>query len=219
VLDACGDRTWCGQTATCAPTPAKHQRSGTPSASGAAGLGFGRDERADRPEQEAGRIRPLAREGAVGAQFNFADIPVFPSARVIGVQALPPFPTARPQTQLRVGAIDGPLEVEADKVADRVMHTPTGSTAPRPPSISRQYGTCDEEGKLKKAPAGWQAAVGEAPAIVHEMLRSLGQPLDAPIRANFEPQFGQDFSSVRVHTDASAAQSCCATNRMRTARQ
>ncbi len=46
-----------------------------------------------------------------------------------------------------------------------------------------------------------------APPIVHEVLRSPGQPLDASTRAFMEPRFGHDFSRVRVHTDASAARS------------
>jgi uncharacterized protein DUF4157 len=55
-------------------------------------------------------------------------------------------------------------------------------------------------------------AVGEhepagVPPIVHEVLRSPGQPLDAATRAFMEPRFRHDFSAVRVHTDAKAAQS------------
>jgi hypothetical protein len=47
----------------------------------------------------------------------------------------------------------------------------------------------------------------EAPPIVDEVLNSAGQSLDAATRGFFEPRFGRDFSSVRVHTDAKAAQS------------
>jgi Domain of unknown function (DUF4157)/Lysine-specific metallo-endopeptidase len=52
----------------------------------------------------------------------------------------------------------------------------------------------------------------EAPAIVHEVLRSPGQPLDAGARAWMEPRFGQDFGNVRVHTDGAAAESARAVN-------
>ena len=52
--------------------------------------------------------------------------------------------------------------------------------------------------KIQKKPAGSQAAAAGTPAIVHEVLRSPGQPLDAPTRAYFEPRFGHDFSTVRV---------------------
>lgn len=45
------------------------------------------------------------------------------------------------------------------------------------------------------------------PPVVHEVLRSSGQPLDAPTRAFMESRFGHDFSQVRVHTDERAARS------------
>lgn len=40
-----------------------------------------------------------------------------------------------------------------------------------------------------------------------EVLRSPGQPLDLGTRTFFESRFGDDFSTVRVHTNALAAQS------------
>jgi len=45
------------------------------------------------------------------------------------------------------------------------------------------------------------------PPIVHDMLSSPGQQLDVNTRAFMEPRFGHDFSQVRVHTDAKAAES------------
>lgn len=51
-----------------------------------------------------------------------------------------------------------------------------------------------------------------APPIVHDVLRSPGQPLDTATRQFFEPRFGQDFSQVRVHTDARAAESAQVVN-------
>lgn len=50
------------------------------------------------------------------------------------------------------------------------------------------------------------------PPIVHEVLRSPGQPLDSATRAFMEPRFGHNFSRVRVHTDAKAAESARAVN-------
>lgn len=46
-----------------------------------------------------------------------------------------------------------------------------------------------------------------APPIVHEVLHSPGQPLDGETRQLMEAHFGRDFSEVRVHTDARAAES------------
>lgn len=52
-----------------------------------------------------------------------------------------------------------------------------------------------------------RSEASEVPPIVHEVLRSPGQPLDAATRAFMEPRFGHDLSGVRVHTDAKAAES------------
>jgi hypothetical protein len=62
------------------------------------------------------------------------------------------------------------------------------------------------EGVLQRAAIN-SSSVNEVPPIVHEVVRSPGQPLDAATRALMEPRFGYDFSSVRVHTDAKAAES------------
>jgi hypothetical protein len=48
---------------------------------------------------------------------------------------------------------------------------------------------------------------GFAPPVVHRTLHSSSQALDAETRAALEPRFGHNFSSVRVHTDAQAAES------------
>jgi hypothetical protein len=55
-------------------------------------------------------------------------------------------------------------------------------------------------------------AAPDVPPIVHEVLSSAGQPLDAVTRAFMEARFGHDFSRVRVHTDARAAESARAVN-------
>lgn len=57
-----------------------------------------------------------------------------------------------------------------------------------------------------------EAPVTDVPPIVHEVLQSPGQPLDAETRAFLEPRFGHDFSEVRVHTDAKAAESAQVVN-------
>ena len=55
-------------------------------------------------------------------------------------------------------------------------------------------------------PAGAQAP-RRAPAAVHEVLRSPGQPLDPATQAFFESRFGSDLGGVRIHTDSRAADS------------
>jgi len=51
-----------------------------------------------------------------------------------------------------------------------------------------------------------------APPIVHDVMRSPGQTLPPATRGFMESRFGHDFSQVRVHTDAQAAESARAVN-------
>ena len=118
------------------------------------------------------------------------------------------------QPKLAVGRTDDPLEHEADRVADQVMRMPDPALSinAAPLQISRKCAACEKEDEdkeklqMKPAPAA-KPQTGEAPSIVHNVLRSPGQPLDAASRAYFEPRFGHDFSGVRVHTDGRAAES------------
>ena len=52
----------------------------------------------------------------------------------------------------------------------------------------------------------------QAPPIVHDILRSSGQPLDTATRDFMEPRLGADLSSVRVHADDEAGRSARAVN-------
>ena len=63
-----------------------------------------------------------------------------------------------------------------------------------------------QEGKLQRAAVN-TAPTPAVPPIVHDVLSSPGQPLDRDTRAFMESRFGHDFSGVRVHADARAAQS------------
>jgi len=85
---------------------------------------------------------------------------------------------------LNVGAVNDPLEHDANRIADQVMQE----------NVQKQSTALD---------------VGDrrAPESVSKALRSPGQPLDTSSRGYFEPRFGHDFSGVRVHSDAGAAQS------------
>lgn len=57
-----------------------------------------------------------------------------------------------------------------------------------------------------------QVAPDTVPPGIYQVLHSPGQPLDVTTRAFMEPRFGHDFSHVRVHTDAQAAESARAMN-------
>jgi hypothetical protein len=72
-------------------------------------------------------------------------------------------------------------------------------------------GPCKEkEGGVLQRSASAGSSVQAVPPIVHEVLGSSGQPLDAETRAFFEPRFGRDFSGIRVHTGAGPAASALA---------
>jgi len=73
-------------------------------------------------------------------------------------------------------------------------------------------GDCEgcKKKKLQRRAAG--SGPETAPPIVHDVLRSPGQPLDSATRAFFEPRFGHDFGNVRIHADARADQSARAVN-------
>jgi hypothetical protein len=146
----------------------------------------------------------------------------------------PPLPI---QPKLEVGAADSPLEREADRVAQQVMRQPGpdgaaqrsithgGSRLERKCACGGTCAKCKGEdsvqshgGLHRKAeasqmahPPGSSANSGiAAPPIVHTVLNSPGQPLDAATRAYFEPRFGYDFSHVRLHQDSRAAESASA---------
>lgn len=75
----------------------------------------------------------------------------------------------------------------------------------------QQHQPAPAGGLLQRA-AVTPAAPELAPPIVHDVLRTPGQPLDATTRAFMEPRFGRDFGDVRVHADAQAADSARAVN-------
>ena len=116
------------------------------------------------------------------------------------------------QAKLEIGAADDPLEHEADRVAEQVMRMPGPAPAVTPASaqLSRKCAACAEEEKqtLQAKPEAALASTGRAaPSIVHRVLGAPGERLGAADRAFFEPRFGQDFGTVRVHADAEAASS------------
>ncbi len=118
--------------------------------------------------------------------------------------------TPRVQCKLQIGAVNDPLEAEADRVADQVMRMSDPGVAPAK-LVQRKCAECEEEekGKLSRKESAAAAALDRsaAPPIVHDVLSSSGQPLDSDTRAFFEPRFGSSLSDVRVHTGSAAADS------------
>jgi hypothetical protein len=111
-----------------------------------------------------------------------------------------------------VSAPDDAFEREADEVANRVMRTaaPAPGGAPRGSAGASDIRQARHDRLPASEPAG--ANLAAVPPIVHEVLRSSGEPLDTETRAFMEPRFGRDLSQVRIHTDAKAAQSARAVN-------
>lgn len=100
------------------------------------------------------------------------------------------------QRKLSIGAINDPLEQEADRVAAQVLSGPAPAGIARAPLAIRRF-----------APGAVELAAQEAPASVDRALSASGSALDDATRQDMEHRFGHDFSLVRVHHDSAAAQS------------
>jgi hypothetical protein len=110
------------------------------------------------------------------------------------------------QAKLVIGHSDDPLERDADRVADQVMRMPD----PAPLQLGRKCTAYGEEDAIHRKAAAPHAAGGDVPALVHDVLRAPGKPLDPITRAFFEPRLGRDLGNVRVSADAAAARSAAA---------
>ena len=105
---------------------------------------------------------------------------------------------------------------ELDKKLDlQPLATGSGATLQRKCACQEGSGGECEECK-KKSETVQRKAAGPtedvAPPIVDQVLSSSGRPLDKATRDYFEPRFGYDFSKVRIHSDAQAAESARAVN-------
>ena len=137
------------------------------------------------------------------------------------------------QAKFRIGQPGDVYEQEADRVADEVMRMPE-------PGLQRQVGPKEEEETLQIKPLVDQitpvvqrqveeeeeeeemlqakSSEDATPEVSHGLesqinaIKGGGRPLAESERAYFEPRFGADFSQVKVHTDAKAAESARAVN-------
>ena len=136
------------------------------------------------------------------------------------------------QAKLRIGQPGDKYEQEADRVADAVMRMPepemqrqveeeqeeeTFQTKPLvdqiTPLIQRQVEEEEEEEMLQAKST--EDATPEVSNDLESQINAIkggGRPLAESERAYFEPRFGADFSRVRVHTGAQAAESARAVN-------
>ena len=120
----------------------------------------------------------------VGRDYGASTCPLAPTRCPYGgaCHACP----ARVQAKLAVNEPGDLYEQEADRIAGQIVQTPAMQVQ-------------------RRAASGPELT--DVPPIVHEVLRSPGQPLDAHTRAFMEPRFGHDFSRVRVHSGVTADQS------------
>ncbi len=107
--------------------------------------------------------------------------------------------TARVQRQsLRVSSPADAAEVEAQRIAAHVVSLPAAATTAVAHAFAAPRGV--HRASLPSAPQRAPAAPAAAQPAAG------GQPLSAELRQFMEPRFGADFSAVRLHTDARAAQ-------------
>jgi hypothetical protein len=104
------------------------------------------------------------------------------------------------QAKLRITEAGDGYEREADCVAEQVMRLAE-------PGQAKDRSNTATVPLVQRKVNGSSGAIGTVPSIVQDVLASPGQPLDGATRAFFEPRFGQDFSRVRIHSDAQAEQS------------
>jgi hypothetical protein len=142
----------------------------------------------------------FAGASALGTGHDLSRIPIYPGASAI-------------QTKLARDATGDAYEQEADRMAEQVTRVPQAPLAP----TCECGGTCEgcrsvqpnreaERLQMKRIGSGMPER-SSIPPIIHEVLRSPGQPLEPATRAGMEQRFGHDFSGVRVHTDSVAARS------------
>lgn len=120
------------------------------------------------------------------------------------------------QPKLKIGAANDPAEREADSVAERVMRMPAPASSNgdvrqilQGETVSRVCAECEEEESvLHRSPDRTAQATGSSgvSAATEKVIHSLGAgaPLHASERAFFEPRFGRDLSSVRIHSGSQA---------------
>lgn len=108
----------------------------------------------------------------------------------------------------------GALEDEADR-AERMVSA-GGAPSAKTCSCGGACEKCQASGALLQrksaAPSASNTDIADAPAEVHDVLRSPGRALDPEVRGDLESRLGHDFGAVQVHTGAAAETSAAAVN-------
>lgn len=122
------------------------------------------------------------------------------------------------QTKLAIGKPGDEYEQEADRLAEQAVRMPE----PQPRHVCSCGGTCplcraEQQRAARGIVQRMRTGLGDArttavPPIVDQALRSPARALDPQASSFFGPRFGHDFAGVRVHDDATAADSARALN-------
>ena len=112
------------------------------------------------------------------------------------------------QASLQIGAVNDPLELEADHIADQVMRMPQESV------IQRKCSDCEKEEVQRQPLANFIQKKGNsgktaAPnSVAHQInsTRGGGTKMPASTKSFMENRFGTDFSNVNIHTDPRAVE-------------
>ena len=116
------------------------------------------------------------------------------------------------RAKLAVGQPADVREQEADKIAEEIMRMPEPArqrTCAGCDSGAAPCRACEDKATIAERKAADHASQAQTDSVSASLVESLGsgQSLDPEARAFFEPRFGADLGHVRVHTDASAADS------------
>jgi hypothetical protein len=116
------------------------------------------------------------------------------------------------RSNLKIGSANDPLEQEADRIAEQVigMPHPKFAVTSAPAQLHRKCAQCEQEDegehKLHRKPlAASHAIAGDAPASVHQVLRSPGRPLESSAQNFFEPIRLRFAIDSRAHGCCSSA--------------
>jgi LAS superfamily LD-carboxypeptidase LdcB len=116
-----------------------------------------------------------------------------------------------PVAQGAVASLLGLQRTRGNRYVQRMLDHPSLQRKCNCDASPAQGGPCtecdDEPSTLQRSTSSAERAADETQGVVQEVLNRPGVPLDAPARAFAESRLDEDFSSVRVHTDALAARS------------
>ncbi|HSY61906.1 MAG TPA: DUF4157 domain-containing protein, partial [Cytophaga sp.] len=113
------------------------------------------------------------------------------------------------QFKLFIGAVDDPLEDEADAMADKVMRMPEQNF------IQRKCAHCEEEEKAQRKPLASFIQKKEADnnSVANNTIsnqiqstKGSGNKMPETTKSFMESRFGADFSNINIHTGLHASQ-------------